>query len=360
MNKNFNDWYLEAGITLRDDQVKSRWAGLEKFYKSVTVDNIINLVKLFYNMPVDQNFKDTFAEAFIEFDSAFSRKNERELSILAGSILVHIAETNGNLDSFVELLVRAAAFGKRKAVLKGIYLAIEQVFFNDMMKIREMDTNDENFPQIQSSSFAKSLETSGNGWTPDVAKVAIKYAKDIQEGFVKLTDAFCEMRYANEVFFEDSQLLWWLTAGWSKDLNCAYTSTNIQNVCLIIGKEAAELVKKFPGPYSIRGVLNRTVEDCKKASTIELDFAEVISVVDNAWKIRYNKSYNIQKVLDLLPISAALSRSENTQSKNEWIPKYNREVCNVANELKYSPIEYAMQIYYEVLAQKCYCEISKG
>ncbi|WP_319403928.1 GTPase-associated system all-helical protein GASH [uncultured Anaeromusa sp.] len=354
MHSNFNDWFLEASITLRDDQLKNRWEGVEEISKKATKDDIINLVKIFYSMPVDKNYKDTFAETFIKIDAAFSRKNEIELAVLAGAVLAQIA-IKYNLYSFCELLVRAAFFGNRRPAVSGIYQVIGQTQLDDMITIRE-STNDEKNIQTSSMTLAKALETSGNAWTPDVANGFNGYAKTIDASIKELNDAVNKICKANKVYFEDSQLLWWLTAGWSKDLRCSYKLVNSLEACLIIGKEAAELVRIYPGPYSIEGVLYKVVEYCKK-NTAKLDFSEVISQIDGEWKKRYNEKYDIPNMLELLPVTAALAYSENTESKNEWIHKYNHEACISVDEIKCAPFEYAVQMYFEVLAQKCYFDL---
>jgi hypothetical protein len=356
MNKNFNEWYLEAGMSLRDEQLKSRWAGVEKKSKKVTADDIINLIKVFYDIRVDESFKDLFAGEFIEFDTAFSRKSERELALLAGAVLVQIAENNSESYSFAELLVSAASFGNRKPAVAGIYQEIERVMFEDMIRIRENSINEEQPSQTSSKSVIKALENSSNGWAPEVATAVINYVKSIDASIKKLNEATITIRKSEEVYFEDSQLLWWLTAGWSRDLKYAYKSIDKQAACLIIGKEAAELVKVFPGPYPIKGVLNKMIENCKKADE-NWDFVDVIYAVDSEWKRQYNKAYQARDILDLLPISAALARSENTETKDEWITKYAREVCVSVSEMKHSPLEFALQMYFEVLTQKCYCAL---
>lgn len=354
MNKNFNDWYIEACINPSEDQLKKRWAGIEQLSDNVTANDIINLVKLFYNIPVSETFKNTFAETFIEFDMTFSRKHERELAILAGATLAQVSNTNGDFYSFAELLVCAVSFGNRTPAVNDIYMKIREIQLNDMIATREgkKDTN-KSTPLSNSKALLKSIENPDIPWGAEISKAMVKYVQSVDAIIDNLQKAVSAIEVSKQIYYEDSQLLWWLTAGWSRDLNCPYKTIDGQRACLIVGKEAAELVTIFPGPYAIEGVLSRMIENCKKNNT-SLNFIDVISAVDSEWKMQYNKMYSNNELIDLLPISAAFARSANTASNDEWIAKYTREVCNTIDTIKCLPVQYALQMYFEVLTQTCY------
>lgn len=354
MNKNFNEWYIEASIEPKEGQKEKRCSSIKKYANDVTANDIINLVKLFFNIPVEEEFISTFAEVFIENDPSFSRKYNNELAVLAGATLVEIAGNNGEYYSFVELTTLAASFGGRTPKVQDIFTKIEEIFFNDSFSIRE--TNRKEIQQIQlpnSDSLVKSLD---GDWTSETSKNLSSYVNKINTSFSELNERFSKISESQEIYFEDSQLLWWLTSGWSRDLNCSYKTVDKQNACLIIGKEAAALVNVFPGPYAIKGVLNKMLESCKGNKT-NLQFIDIIYAADNSWKTNYVNEYNDPKIVVLLPVTAALIRSENTSSREEWLFKYTKEIYASVEEMKHSPIEYAMQIYLEVLVQRCYCDL---
>jgi hypothetical protein len=357
MNKNFNEWYLELAISLQNGQLNNRWAGVEKFSKNVTADDIINLVKVFYNIQVDEDFIASFSDTFVEFDAAFSRKSKRELSLLAGAVLVEIADANSDYYKFTELLVKSVSFGNRNPAVIGIYQAIEQIMNDDMIRIRDgKNTDEEILPVINSKSIISSLSgDSGHTWTSGTATAFLNYINSVNTSITKQNETISAIRESKNIYFEDSQLLWWLTAGWSKDFQKAFKLIDVQMACLVIGKEAAELVKLYPGPYSIQGVLHKMIENSRRSNT-KLDFIAVIHGIDNEWKHQYNKFYNAYQMHDLLPISTALLRSENTETKDEWVSKYSRDLSFPADDLKCSPLEYALQMYFEVLTLKCYYE----
>jgi len=355
MNNNFNEWYIEAGISLTEGQ--KRLSSIEIFMDVVKVNDIINLVKLFYGLPVNEEFTNTFAEVFIKNDLSFSRKNKQELAVLAGAVLVQIAEADGDNCYFVELVTLAASYGGRVPVVSGILSEIKQTFIKDSYSIRETNpAKNEHVKPPTSNPLIESLE---DNWTSDTSKNLREYINKIEASFSELYKIVSEISESQDIYHEDSQLLWWLTSGWSPELNCSYKTIDKQSACFLIGKEAAELVNVFPGPYSIKGVFNKMLESCKRNKT-NIPLTDIIYATDNDWKTKYVGDYNDPILIELLPLTAALIHSENTSSKEEWISKYTQEIHVSVKEMKYSPLEYAMQIYLEVLAQRCYCNLQNN
>lgn len=347
MNKNFNEWYIDICNQPKEGQLEKRWDSIEKFSDGVTANDIINLVKLFFNIPVDEEFRSNFAEVFIKNDLSFSKKYNKELALLAGATLIEIANNYEEYDGFVELITLAASFGGRTPVVQDIFIEIKKLFANDAFSIRE--TNCKKVGQIQLPTSDLLVKSLADDWSDETSKNLIDYVKKIDASFSQITKS-------QEIYFEDSQLLWWLMSGWSRDLNCSYKDIDKQSACFIIGKEAAELVNVFPGPYSIKGVLNKILESCKGRNT-NLKFTDIIYNADNSWKTKYVKKYNNSKIVELLPVTSAFIRSENTTTKEEWISKYTQEIHASVEEMKCSSLDYAMQIYLEVLVQRCYCKL---
>ena len=354
MHKDFNEWFLEAGIQLNENQLNSRWAGIVKISDNISKEDVINLVKIFYSIPISEDLTDRYAKTFVEIDATFSRKNKRELSILAGATLAHIAGTDADHCSFIELLVRAALFGNRAPALSSIYTTIEQIMLDDMILIRESsDETQESIEDSQSKELLALLNTPDIPWGPNISQTLAQYVQSADKIFAKLKKRVDEMEKSAGIHFEDSQLLWWLTGGYSKDLQCAYNNLEKSTACLVVGKEAAELVDNFPGPSSIEGVLMRMIENCKEPN-MNIDFVDVVSAINIEWKAQYIKTYSTPGLTDLLPISAALAYSENTKLTSEWVHKYTIEAHVTANEIKCLPYQYALQMFFEVLAHKCY------
>jgi len=99
MNKNFSEWYRTANIEPTDEMLQNRWQGVQNYLeKKFDCSDVLNLVRLFFVLPVDIEFLQGFIVAFNEVDHAFPKKNKLELSVLAGSTLVEIINEYEDFD----------------------------------------------------------------------------------------------------------------------------------------------------------------------------------------------------------------------------------------------------------------------
>ena len=89
MDRNFGQWYLLADANTDHMRNESRWRGVETFCKSASIEDIIELSRLFYNYPnLKSEFVDTFQATFQKIDSTFPiEDNNFILSVLAGASL---------------------------------------------------------------------------------------------------------------------------------------------------------------------------------------------------------------------------------------------------------------------------------
>lgn len=339
VNKNFNEWYLEIRQDLDPTLISKREATIESYIKDVTADNIISLVKIFYGMGLDQKEVDAFAEVFQKNDVNFSKKYVRELEFLAGATLIEIAEHSPD-HYLAETTTLAASFGGRKPSVNGILEEMRVIFDKHTLSIREKN-NDAELPVFDL------LDKLVSGvWTEESVKSFHTYIKDLNQ----YLESF--KRY-NDVCYEDSQLLWWLNSEWSRDLDNAYSTFDAKSVCLVVGKEAASLVNVLPGPYSIKGIFYKLLNLCKGRKDESL-LETAIDKTPAEWRTKFVNHYGSSFLIDILPISSAIVRAENTTSSSQWIGKYIQEACVIEEELKSTTLQFAMQMYLEMLSQKAY------
>ena len=356
MNKNLNEWYIGAGITpIIEGQLSKRWEGVKEFSDNVSVDDIINLVKMFFKIPVDENFTISFANSFVKHDDSFSRKSINELSLLSGVVLLEIAQKNGDYYSFVELLTLVASFGRQNPVVPEILDEIQTEFKKDSDAIRKPERKVDKKISIPQND--KLLETLDETWTTEAIEEFTIYTNQVKTTFEALNDVISELKNAQKIRFEESQLLWWLTTAWSNTRECSFKTMDKHSNCLIIGYEAAELIEVFPGPFSIKGILSKILEACKGPKTTLL-FYDLIQSVNNQCLSKHILTRGNSNMVTLLPITEALIYAENTSTTAEWLGKYTKEIYVNVTEIKLSPLEYANQFYYEILAQRCYFDLT--
>lgn len=359
MNKDFNEWYIENNIIINEEkQLIKRWSGVEDFAKEALLADITNLTQAFCGYNVEEEFLEKICTFFKRHDENFSKKALPEIRLLSGAILLQISQTNAHYCSYVELLVKSAAFVQDRAVNAGILNEINLEFFKDSDAIRK-DLNAKINP-VTIPNNAKLLEFLGAvTWTQEMSTEFISFITETTKAFSKINEVIKEVYETHEIRLEESQLLWWLTSGWCELKNCSYKSLTKKEACLFIGYEMAEFVQVFPGPYASNGFIFRMIELCKGANN-SVKFADIVQAISPEFSELYIKKYARQENLNLLPLSMAIKYANNTSETTEWTNKYTIETnsSNIINE-KYTPIEFAKQLYFEVLTQKCLASIDE-
>jgi len=105
MDRNFGQWYQLAEPNTDHTRNESRWRGVETFCKSASIEDIVELSRLFYNYPnLESEYRDTFQETFQNIDSTFPiEDNSYILSVLAGASLAFLLKGDNQ-----ELSLKAA------------------------------------------------------------------------------------------------------------------------------------------------------------------------------------------------------------------------------------------------------------
>ena len=355
MNKNFGEWYRGAALEPENERLKNRWKGVQNFIEVTTPNDIINLVKLFFNIPAEKKFLIAFIDSFTEEDAAFPRKCMQELSVLSGAALNQIVESQNDMSIFAELLVYCAAIGSRRPAVQDIYDEIISALINQSANIREKErtlaVSSELLEIPDSSNIIEQLDNEQGSWTEDKSNTFLKYISDLNNFLIKVSERLNGSNEFAEIYFEDSQILWWLIGGWSRDLEKPYKNFSKKEVALIIGKELADLVSVLPGPYSADGVIGKQLDNCKKGVPSSLSLEEVVNNTIIDWKIQYAKEDVNKLFCSLIPISTALKLSAGFK---EWQAMFNEYTLLDLDKVKLSAQESSVKMYMECLAVKCY------
>lgn len=359
MNKSFNEWYIENNIILSEEkQLSKRWLGVEEFSKEATPADITNLAMLFFGCDVEDDFLEKLCNAFISHDDFFSKKSLPEIRLLSGAILLQMAQKNGEYCNYIELLSKSASFVPGRAINSSILNEIELEFRKDSDVIRE--NLDVNVDLVAVPNNNKLLDLLKNrSWDEDTFTQLVTFITETARSFSKINEIIEQVSEINRIRLEESQLLWWLISGWSEINKCSYKSLNKEKACLFIGYEMAELVQVFPGPYAAESIVFRMIELCK-GSKASLKFSNLVQAVTPSFSELLLRQYAKQGNLKLLPLSMAIKYANNTSSPAEWINKYTIESNNIdIVDKEFTPSEFAKQLYYEVLTQRCLDFIDK-
>lgn len=364
MNKNFADWYRIANIEPNDELLRNRWQGIE-IYTNDTIDStdIINLVKLFFGIKIKNEFCDKFTQIFKNIDNAFPQKSDVEISVLAGSALVSIIEEYSDLGNLALLAVKSAAFNNRSPIVKDIFDEMQNKYECAASEVREniFDFSQSKIKLPTSSSLIKNCKnTQETGtWTPqEMAKQIGEFASQL-DGFLNASQKLKEEETRTlKILSEDSQILWWMTSGWSNDFDKPFPKIKIDEGAIILGKELSDMIHIMPGPFAAKAVLNKVLSNYStKNNSTDIVLKDAIDILGHEWKEVLIKKYDTNIIKEITPILFAVAKSLEVDGAGEWLPIFKKNIGYSADETKIKPINLAYQMYLECLLFKCYIAI---
>lgn len=356
MNKNFSEWYRTANIDPTDEILQSRWQGIEKYCKNdIGAYCVLELVRLFFKQPVEEGFREDFINAFCEVDSAFSKKkNATELSVLAGATLVYHIE---NFDDLAMLALMAASFNKRKACVPDLLTEVKNIFVNKTSEIREIKEKMTNI-QFGVPSNKKLLESLKNAkeentWKPiEMSDIFFSYFTALKKVLDEIKIITNNNMSQQKVYREDSQILWWMTGEWSRDLQKPFNQLKIPEACIVSGKELADLVGVLPGPYAAKAVLHKALSVFPEDNVKDITLSTAINQLDKVWRQQVANIYTAEKTKEITPLLAGISESLKVEKGSEWKPAYKKLTGFDSDNIKMPALELAYQMYLECLVVK--------
>jgi hypothetical protein len=182
MNKNFGDWYRTVNIEPNSIQLGNRWNGIESYLKVLGTDSsaaveIFELIRLFYNLPVSQEFREKFVDIFTNIDSAFNRKNQLELSVLAGATLIEMVEQDYLLSDLVMLATTSMHFQDRSPAVPNIFQNLLDLLNKRTASIRENISipTKKNIVIPSNKAILTTVTSEGAEWSEDFRKALSNY-----------------------------------------------------------------------------------------------------------------------------------------------------------------------------------------
>jgi len=119
-------------------------------------------------------------------------------------------------------------------------------------------------------------------------------------------------------------------------------------VCLVVGKELADLTVIIPGPFSgvafLDRMLHRAEHELRESSTIK----EAVNASPRDWRDSWMSKNPIVGVEDLCPIHLAISKSLEFEGENNWLSAFEK-AAQIEVGKPISPLKLAMQVYQENL-----------
>ena len=301
-------------MELHADELQKRWAGVDAF--EVGRDEVVSLVEIFFGFFAGKDaFLASFRKVFQDADASFRmRDNDRELSVLAGAVLVTVMEEGsmelGDLTALA--LVGCAAQNLRAApcVL--------------------------NIPERAAKHLARRTVSRGK-LDPDEESAADENQLQVNQ-----------LQRNLDVFGEETNVLWWVFGESSRDTNERWSEYAVPQATLMAGKELANLTRIAPGPAAASALLDRVIKYSKAKPPAQVAVKDAIAGVPLDWRQKYLKDHYHDALANLCPVSHGIKLSVDLAEGNAWVPALATST-KVQREGKIAPHLLAYQVFIECL-----------
>lgn len=318
MHKNFGEWYRQVSISCTDDSLKKRWAGVENWVTTITVDvgALFETVRIFRGLP-EKTSREGFLEAFRKLDATFAqRDNSHEQQVLAGAALVHCVGTHKKPD--YEGSVRTAVLAATALEASSLCAVdVNKTLDEQMVEIRgslhiiaQAQRRRRPFETIlltsqEEDAFKKTAATDVGDH--NLLRASFEKAfKTLLSAVTRAEDALDAAAHGLRCADEETNILWWLAGGSSRDLNKPWSVLR-DAACLIAAWELADLTDVVLGPQDAAALLDRALLEARGNKSKEQALHVYVNAVPDDWAKARTASVDAQ-ALDLTPLSLALSK----------------------------------------------------
>lgn len=367
MHKYFADWYRIAHLKPEGDLLGNRWKSIKNFGKSIDPLKAMDLVRLYIEKPLRNNdFLDEFRGFFKKTDPTFPmRGNELELRVLAGSTLVWC------LNNCTKKLAYAVAFAELCAECKGLR---PPPIIPEIIELAEKHLH-ERSAELRTSIVAKNIKAPGlkideqlqtleeacqSGAVPSLGPPLKEILESLSDNIRNFGQnaAVCLNSLVGLLNFqqEETNILWWLFGGCSRDSNTKMSDLELATACLVAGKELSDLVIALPGPLSAKAFLDKILNSVGDGQKDSVNIKEAVNTADSLWKKHWLENKKIEDLKDLCPVHFAVEKSLEVDGAEEWLPLFEKSIGFAATK-DMTPLNLSLQVYQESLLIRAIAEV---
>jgi GTPase-associated system helical domain len=350
MHRHAIDWLSEILLT-RDAALAQRYCSLaEKVATKLSRPRVIQLLRLFLFPNSSADFTQQFTDELIDLDLEFKGSdNIQHLRHMAGLVIATtFGASSREADAFA-LGIRAANFPQNRVqpVQPAIVTEAEQYLRNKACRLRPAEFGDD-AAEVTKVLIANREAVLKAATTLDEAKRAV--ADEAYQKSVIETIAHSHRNLAKRIeqLAEESGLLWWVLSEHSDGLQQPLAEVTPQIYALSAASEAAKRTQLLPPPPCIGPLLTRALKSCKhgKEQPVLADYLEVSNI---PWRAAQMKSLSVADCRDLVPLCAALEKTEEIGDTPAAFKALAKVCPGVPADLPLAASEAAQQFYNELL-----------
>lgn len=231
LHPKFATWLAAANITPNDDTLRKWWAGLEAF--QATAPDVVSLVQLANVADAATVGASRFHATLQKHDAALLPNQKLAVAALAAAKLHTIVEGVSELRNFANLL----------SVVSFPVFESQPAYRSDLAAIAEKSLASSSRTRADLDALVTRLEQDEEEAT-DEAEVA----------------AASRLERVLAVTAEETNILWWIFGGRSRDTNEAFGDIADEVIPFVAAKELADLTTLLPGHVAIGAFADRVCQ----------------------------------------------------------------------------------------------------
>jgi hypothetical protein len=353
VHNNFADWYRTAGIEPDAATLPKRWKGAADF--EVSGSETIELARLFFSLgEPGKKFLDAFRASLQKADQAVPMKgNEHELRVLAGAALVDTIERaeQALADLAALSLVVGPMQNKRPAPPVPEIPEIAARYLSSRGAERQ-SRNGSAIPEFDSKLIDTFAAQAATNSVTNLTAPLQKLGSEVK----RLYETVSDLQQKTRLQGEETNMLWWLFGEHSRDLHQRFSSLPVSTVCIVAGKELADLTIVIPGPPAAIAFLDRAVRSSKDKLPDSISLRDAINNTPDDWRTQTAKNIWSESLADLMPVINGTKISLSVGKDEDWGPAF-RHATGIDANITLTPNTLAYQTYLEVLLSRARAQI---
>ena len=343
------DLYQGANIAISVEDFKLRQASFTSLDKSLSEKQVTDLCRMYYGWWEKEAEFNWFLDAFTP-DPRFSfNANRRESSVLAGGLLLSSLK-RGNAFAGLTVLT-SSVLGRREPCVPGIKFEVFDIEFKNLtVKKTESRWYNTTFKALGKTTVTQEKMLGDGAVGTVVAQVQAAMVEShaaTQTALSETQSLITKLAKDLETARAELEMLWWLTGGWSRQLNTPFAELGSSLASIAAGFDLADLSITVHGPYSAKALLSRVIASVKKSRKNNA-ISDIGDAPTDQQLPLLGLSEDAHKYPDICPVSGALAMSSSIGRGAPWHQAYERN-AHISPTIEISALDLAVQCMYERL-----------
>ncbi len=225
MHPKFATWLASANITPDDAILRKWWAGLEAF--QATAQDVVSLVQLANEADSGTVAASRFHVTLQKQDAALLPSQKLAVAALASAKLHTLVEVDSAITDFAALL----------STVSFPLFETQPPYRVDLAKLAEKSFTDSSRARADLDAIVRRVEQDSE--------------EELEAG---------ELERVLVITAEESNILWWVFGGRSRDSNVAFADVADEVIPFVAAKELADLTTLLPGHVAISAFADRVCQ----------------------------------------------------------------------------------------------------